>query len=117
MTDEELKPCPFCGEDPEAVSLSGQLAALCNSMDCAFCGTGALVPADRWNRRTLPPEVKALAEAVRVERHVRQCRISDENNLGARYGSAHLADAILAVDRALAAFAEALTETEDCDGQ
>ena len=78
MTDDKIKPCPFCGERGMVVwmdqrsSADGDFktAAVRCSKRCSggpkthqFPTEGEAIAA--WNRRALPPEVRALVEAGR----------------------------------------------------
>lgn len=107
----DLANCPFCGA-PARIATSGQGSV---QVECTGCKVFpgwydcARLAVEAWNRRAMSPEVKALVEALELERYIRGCRDEDEMSFaasGLRYSGAQLADAVQETDRALAAVKE-----------
>ncbi len=62
MTDE-LKPCPFCGKEPNTFKYNGTLQAQCQGDHKECAGSDVVAPIAMWNTRTpTPANVKARAE-------------------------------------------------------
>jgi|CXWL01.1.fsa_nt_gi Lar family restriction alleviation protein len=61
---EELKPCPFCGEDEARSSLvCGEFAIMCNNCDgCTTYLDAEHEAIAAWNRRT--PDLSTMREAL-----------------------------------------------------
>jgi len=81
----ELKPCPFCNSDDDALDIfpEGTVPGLRFVVVCSTCrmrgpgATTAEAAMRSWNARHMPPEVAALVEACRVfvtsyEQHYRK---------------------------------------------
>jgi len=63
----DLKPCPFCGCDDIGVALwcEESYHAMCNVCETETGPCSAKdIAIDKWNARTLPPEVEAVMEAA-----------------------------------------------------
>jgi len=69
---EHLKPCPFCGCQPELLHFSGRHHVRCSSLACGFPWDNADKAIAAWNTRpahdTLVEQVKALMAGWTVER-------------------------------------------------
>lgn len=83
---DKLLPCPFCGEEPyfsQPVVGSEFFEVSCSTEDCGAMGQmfkGKAEAAAMWNRRTPPPQTRAVAQKspplgqasqVEVKRHER----------------------------------------------
>ena len=71
MTGPDLKPCPFCGGEPEIVNIDEGENAGGSCVCCKSCMASGNVEFERkenfvsnWNRRTAQPEVQAMIAAA-----------------------------------------------------
>lgn len=69
MSEQELKPCPFCGKKPDVIEYSSY-GSIHYRVQCHACGTGtrSVLAKARlsilWNTRHSDPMLEELAEKV-----------------------------------------------------
>lgn len=64
----KLKPCPFCGEEPESAKVGASFIIWCDRCNLRFSRRRKALAIFDWNTRHYPPEVQRAVERMKAKK-------------------------------------------------